>query len=69
MKACPFCGAGETLLHINKGVWQGVHGYGPPVSHEIRHWCEKREGQPSPRLLRFVGKTEEDAISAWEKRV
>lgn len=64
---CPFCKGGTSLIHENKGVWNGMK-YGEPVSFEVRHWCEKQEGQPSPRLLVFVGKDRASAIKAWSIR-
>lgn len=66
---CPFCGAGETTIHENKGTWRGVHGYGPPVSVEIRHWCEPVEGQPMRGGITFVGRDMEGAVAKWNRRV
>lgn len=63
---CPFCGAGETVLHVNKGTWLG-RGYGEPVSVEIRHWCPQEPGQPSRPILR-IGRDESSAIAAWNRR-
>ncbi|NOV22892.1 hypothetical protein E5S69_04990 [Cupriavidus necator] len=63
---CPFCGAGETVLHVNKGTWNG-QGYGEPVSIEIRHWCPQEPGQPSRPILR-IGRDEASAIAAWNRR-
>ena len=68
LKPCPFCRAGTTRLHENLGIWQGTKGYGEPISVEVQHWCEKIEGQPSPRLLSFVGRDKESAIKAWNTR-
>lgn len=47
LKPCPFCGAGESLIHENKGTWCGTY-YAEPVSFEVRHWCDGVEGNPSP---------------------
>lgn len=66
LKPCPFCGAGETIIHINKGVWNGS-GYGEPVSVEVRHWCDDVKGQPSRPILR-IGRDEASAIAAWNRR-
>jgi len=68
LKPCPFCGSGTNLIHENGRVWQGMS-YSEPVSIEVRHWCEKEEGQPSPRLLKFVGRDKKSAIKAWNTRI
>lgn len=64
---CPFCSGGETIIHENKGTWNGTKGYGEPISVEVRHWCEEFEGMTS-RMLAFVGKDRESAIRRWNKR-
>jgi hypothetical protein len=66
LKPCPFCGAGETRIHVNKGTWTGM-GYGEPVSVEVQHWCEKTEGQPE-RMISRVGRDEPSAVEAWNRR-
>lgn len=66
LKPCPFCGAGETLIHVNQGTWTG-RGYGEPVSVEVRHWCTEEPGQPSRAIIR-VGRDEASAIAAWNNR-
>ena len=66
LKPCPFCGGGETILHVNKGTWNGQR-YGEPVSVEVRHWCEPVDGQPG-RMLDRVGRDEASAIAAWNRR-
>lgn len=66
LEPCPFCGAGETIIHVNKGTWNGT-GYGEPVSVEIRHWCADVKGQPSRPILR-IGRDEASAVAAWNKR-
>jgi hypothetical protein len=63
---CPFCGAGETAIHVNQGTWTGMR-YGEPVSVEVRHWCSQEPGQPSRGLVR-VGRDEAAAIAAWNRR-
>lgn len=63
---CPFCGGGETQIHVNKGTWNG-RGYGEPVSVEVRHWCESELGQPS-RMISRAGRDESSAIAAWNRR-
>ena len=63
---CPFCGAGETHIHVNKGTWNG-QGYGEPVSVEVRHWCAAVPGQPS-RMISRAGRDEASATAAWNTR-
>ena len=63
---CPFCGAGESQIHVNKGTWNG-RGYGEPVSVEVRHWCADVPGQPS-RMISRAGRDEASAITAWNTR-
>lgn len=63
---CPFCGAGESQIHANKGTWNG-RGYGEPVSVEVRHWCTDVPGQPS-RMISRAGRDEASAIAAWNTR-
>lgn len=63
---CPFCGGGETQIHVNKGTWNG-RGHGEPVSVEVRHWCESEQGQPS-RMISRAGRDEASAIAAWNRR-
>lgn len=63
---CPFCGGGETQIHLNKGTWTGM-GYGEPVSVEVRHWCAQEAGQPS-RMISRAGRDEASAIAAWNRR-
>lgn len=67
LKPCPFCGAGETTVYANQGPRLSTL-YGEPVSIEIRHWCVWPEGQPMQRMLSFVGRDREAAISVWNKR-
>lgn len=66
LKNCPFCGAGESQIHVNKGTWNG-RGYGEPVSVEVRHWCADVPGQPS-RMISRAGRDEASAIAAWNTR-
>ncbi|RYF06473.1 MAG: hypothetical protein EOO31_09825 [Comamonadaceae bacterium] len=63
---CPWCGGGETQIHVNKGTWTGM-GYGEPVSAEVRHWCTQEAGQPS-RMISRAGRDEASAITAWNRR-
>lgn len=63
---CPFCGGGETQIHVNKGTWNG-RCHGEPVSVEVRHWCESEQGQPS-RMISRAGRDEASAIAAWNRR-
>lgn len=66
LELCPFCGAGDTQVHVNKGTWNG-RGYGEPVSVEVRHWCTAVPGQPS-RMISRAGRDEASAIAAWNTR-
>jgi len=66
---CPFCGGQPDQIRANGGTWNG--GLKPPqapVSWDVRHWCPRVEGQPSPRIIERCGKTREDAIAAWNRR-
>lgn len=63
---CPFCGAGETHIHPNKGVWTGM-GFSETISVEVRHWCPPEPGQPSRGIVR-IGRDEVSAIAAWNRR-
>ena len=63
---CPFCGAGESQIHVNKGTWNG-RGYGEPVSVEVRHWCTDVPGQPS-RMISRAGRDAASATAAWNTR-
>ncbi len=63
---CPFCGGINTIIHENKGIWLGTK-YGPPISVEIRHWCEKTEGSLN-RCLILAGKDKDAAINRWNTR-
>lgn len=63
---CPFCGAGETHIHPNKGVWSGG-GFSEIISVEVRHWCPPEPGQPSRGIVR-IGRDEASAIAAWNRR-
>ncbi|MBV7457361.1 Lar family restriction alleviation protein [Acidovorax sp. sif1233] len=66
LQPCPFCGAGETRIHVNQGTWNG-RGHGEPVSVEVRHWCSPDAGQPS-RMIARAGRDQESAIAAWNRR-
>lgn len=68
LKPCPFCGAGETYIHENRGTWRGMDGYGEPISVEIRHHCTMERGQPSPRMLAVVGRDRASAVARWNRR-
>lgn len=61
---CPFCGAGETRLD-RKTHWTGMSSV--PLSTRIMHWCPRKDGQPQS-FLQVAGKTDSDAISAWNAR-
>lgn len=63
---CPFCGAGETHIHTNRGAWSGM-GFGQIISVEVRHWCPQDPGQPSRCFVR-IGRDEASAIAAWNRR-
>lgn len=63
---CPFCGAGQTYMHVNKGPWNGI-GHGEPVSVEVRHWCADVPGQLS-RMIAVAGRDGSSAIAAWNRR-
>jgi hypothetical protein len=62
---CPFCGAGDTQLREVKH-WTGMSSVVLSVS--VYHWCEPVEGQPG-RVIERIGRDEESAIAAWNRRV
>lgn len=64
---CPFCGAGETLMHENKRTWSGMQTQ-TLISASVHHWCEVYDGMQS-RRLEFVGRDVESAIKRWNKRI
>lgn len=63
---CPFCGAGTTEIREGGKVWLGTR-YGVPISVSVWHWCDPTPGQPT-RGIERIGKTEADAIAAWNRR-
>ncbi|MGF6549352.1 Lar family restriction alleviation protein [Paraburkholderia youngii] len=63
---CPFCGAGATHFTENGKIWLGMR-YSEPSSVSVIHWCPEFEGEPSRRFER-VGRDEESAIAAWNRR-
>ena len=63
---CPFCGAGTTRVVMNGQTWTGTK-YSDPISVSVIHHCDPVEGQPS-RLVERVGRDEESAIAAWNRR-
>ena len=65
---CPFCGAGETVVHRNHGTWRGMKGWGEDVSVEVRHWCPPVEGQPQRGGITFVGRDLASAVALWNRR-
>ena len=65
LKPCPFCAKGETTVQ-EKTYWTGMRSV--ILSVEVQHWCEREEGQLSPRRLVFAGKGREAAIKAWNTR-
>lgn len=66
---CPFCGFYPHEIRANGGTWNGgMRPPQPPVSYDVIHFCPRTEGQPSPRVIQRCGKTEADAIAAWNAR-
>lgn len=63
LEPCPFCGAGTFFIQENKNIYSGQ-----PITVEVQHWCEEKEGQPMPRRLVFVGIDRESAIRHWNTR-
>lgn len=70
LKPCPFCGGGEfdiTEVPLNRMP----HMSGKPspiVSASVRHWCAKRDGQPTGLNVQMHGRDREAAIAAWNRR-
>lgn len=61
---CPFCGEGETQIRENTH-WTGQRS--TIISVEILHWCDNPETNHRS-LLRVKGKTEQEAITRWNRR-
>lgn len=61
---CPFCAGGETRID-HATHWTGMSSV--PLSTRIMHWCPRKDGQPQS-FLQVAGKTDSDAISAWNAR-
>lgn len=66
LKPCPFCGAGETLIHEYKSIWSGMKEQ-TLISASVQHWCAEFDGMSS-RRLEFIGKDKEHAIKRWNTR-
>lgn len=62
---CPFCGAGEFRVEESTH-WTGMQSV--VLSVTVRHWCPRPEGQPMSHIA-LAGKTREDAIARWNRRV
>jgi hypothetical protein len=62
--ACPFCSAGETQIKP-QNYWTGMRN--TVISVSVYHWCKRQEGQPQSHI-EIKGKTEEDAVKAWNTR-
>lgn len=65
LKPCPFCGSGETQIR-ESNYWTGTRS--TVLSVTVIHWCPKTDGQPFQTTIQTKGKTEEDAINAWNTR-
>lgn len=61
---CPFCGGGQTEIHENKH-WTGMRYL--VMSVEVKHWCFRSEGELQS-FITLKDKTEEDAITKWNRR-
>lgn len=66
LEPCPFCGAGTFDIKENRS-WQGMK-WSDPISVEVRHWCPKVDGQPSPRMIAMVGRDRPSAVASWNRR-
>lgn len=68
LKPCPFCGAGETIIHENhhSGITMEQTNR-EPISVEVKHWCEKIGGEVRNLTVK-VGRDRQSAINAWNTR-
>lgn len=62
---CPFCGAGETQVRENTH-WTGMSSV--IISVEVMHWCPRQTGVRGSGV-QMRGKTEDEAVAAWNRRV
>jgi len=66
LRECPFCGGSEFRIDDSGKVWTGQK-YTDPTTYTVRHWCERKQGQPET-VLSVRGKTRQDATDAWNTR-
>lgn len=64
--ACPFCGAGETLIHPNH-YWTGMSSQ--VISVEVRHWCAQLTSGVSGSQVIMRAKTQAEAVGIWNRRI
>jgi hypothetical protein len=65
LKPCPFCGAGTTQI-ADSTHWTGMSSV--VLASTVRHWCDDAEGKPGS-FLQVKGKSRQQAIKKWNKRV
>jgi hypothetical protein len=63
LNPCPFCGGINTQVRENT-IWTGMNHN--VISVEVMHWCDD---QQIKNLIVRKGKTREEAISDWNKRI
>jgi len=66
---CPFCGKGSYSTFMPDTAFDSTTGnFFRTGLVELRHWCERVAGEPSPRMMVFVGHTLDQALAAWNRR-
>jgi len=63
LKACPFCGGGETLSEPASRHWTGARSV--ILSWRVRHWCGHANHAP---FLTVSGKDQAEAEGRWNAR-
>lgn len=66
LKPCPFCGTNQVTV-VPANYWTGMKSV--VLSVELRHWCEPSGNRIDNVFIRAKGKTEENAVDQWNRRI